>query len=76
MAGLVRALVKRDFIIRSISHVPYCLRVSTGFYNTKEELVGFRDALGELLEFGPEAVEIPELAMQLPDEPVWVEENL
>jgi L-cysteine/cystine lyase len=73
MAGLVRALVKRDYIIRSISHEPYCLRVSTGFYNTEEELVGFRDALGELLELGPEAVEIPELAMQLPDEPVWVE---
>ena len=73
MAGLLGALVKRGYIIRSITHVPYCLRVSTGFYNTEEELVGFRDALGELLELGPEAVEIPKLAMQLSDEPVWVE---
>jgi L-cysteine/cystine lyase len=73
MSGLVRALVKRDYIIRSISHPPYCLRVSTGFYNTEEELVGFRDALGELLELGPDAIEIPKLAMELSDEPVWVE---
>jgi L-cysteine/cystine lyase len=73
MAGLVRALVKHDYIIRSISHPPYCLRVSTGFYNTEEELVGFRDTLGELLERGPDAFEIPKLAMDLPDEPVWVQ---
>jgi L-cysteine/cystine lyase len=71
MAGLVRALVKQDYIIRSISHEPYCLRVSTGFYNTEDELVGFRDALGELIERGPDAIEIPKLAMELPDEPVW-----
>jgi L-cysteine/cystine lyase len=75
MSGLVRALVKRDYIIRSISHQPYCLRVSTGFYNTEEELVGFRDALGELLDLGPDTIEIPSLAMELTDEPVWVEDG-
>jgi L-cysteine/cystine lyase len=74
MAGLVSALVKRDYIIRSISHEPYCLRVSTGFYNTEEELVGFRDALGELLDLGSDSIKIPKLAMELPDDPVWVEE--
>ena len=73
MAGLVRALIKRDYIIRSISHKPYCLRVSTGFYNTEEELIGFRDALRELLELGPEAIHIPEMAMELSDEPVWLQ---
>jgi L-cysteine/cystine lyase len=73
MAGLVSALVKRDYIIRSISHEPYSLRVSTGFYNTEEELIGFRDALGELLDLGPDAIKIPTLAMELPDEPVWVQ---
>jgi hypothetical protein len=49
--------------------------VSTGFYNTEEELVGFRDALGEILEMGPEKVKIPEVAMDLSNEPVWVEEK-
>jgi L-cysteine/cystine lyase len=73
MAGLLRGLIKRDYIIRNIAHEPYCLRVSTGFYNTEEELEGFRDALGELLEMGPENIKIPELAMELSDEPVWVE---
>jgi len=73
MAGMMRALIKRNYIIRNISHEPYCLRVSTGFYNTEEELVGFRDALGELLEVGPEKITIPELAMELSDDPVWVE---
>jgi len=72
MSGMVRALAKRDYIIRNISHEPYCLRVSTGFYNTEEELEGFRDALGELLDLGPGGIEIPALAMELPDEPVWV----
>jgi len=74
MAGMLRELIKREYIIRNIAHEPYCLRVSTGFYNTEEELVGFRDALGEILEMGPEKVKIPEIAMDLSDEPVWVEE--
>ena len=74
MAGMLRELIKREYIIRNIAHEPYCLRVSTGFYNTEEELVGFRDALGEILKMGPEKVKIPEIAMDLSDEPVWVEE--
>jgi L-cysteine/cystine lyase len=74
MAGMLRELIKRDYIIRNIAHPPYCLRVSTGFYNTEEELTGLRDAIGELLEGGPDNVKIPELAMHLSNEPVWVEE--
>ncbi len=72
MAGLVAALEERGFIIRSIPHEPFCTRVSCGFYNTEEEIDGLRDALGELLEAGPEAVEPPEWAVQfgLSDEPV------
>jgi len=73
MAGMLRELIQRDFIIRNIAHEPYCLRVSTGFYNTEEELIGLRDAIGELLEDGPDKVKIPQLAMELSDEPVWVE---
>jgi L-cysteine/cystine lyase len=73
MAGMLRELIRRDYIIRNISHEPYCLRVSTGFYNTEEELVGLSDAVGELLEIGPDKIKIPELAMDLSDEPVWVE---
>lgn len=57
-------------LIRNIPHEPYCLRVSTGFYNTAQELIGLRDALGELLEAGPDAVGIPDTALELPDEPV------
>jgi L-cysteine/cystine lyase len=70
MSGLVPALLERGYLIRSISHPPYCLRVSTGFYNTDRELIGLRDALGQLLDAGPGAVEIPEIAMGLPDEPI------
>jgi L-cysteine/cystine lyase len=70
MAGLTLALFERGYLIRSIFHKPYCLRVSTGFFNTEQELVGLRDALGELLEAGPDAVQIPEPALELPDQPV------
>jgi L-cysteine/cystine lyase len=70
MVGLMQALVEGGYLVRAIFHKPYCLRVSTGFYNTEQELIGLRDALGELLDAGPEAVEIPEFALGLPDEPV------
>lgn len=48
-AGLVDALFGRGYLIRSIPHHPCCMRVSTGFFNTEEELAGLRDALAELL---------------------------
>jgi L-cysteine/cystine lyase len=70
IAGLTQAVIERGYLIRSISHEPYCLRVSTGFYNTDQELTGLRDVLGELLEAGPDAVSIPDMAMELPDEPI------
>jgi selenocysteine lyase/cysteine desulfurase len=70
MAGLMQALTERGYLIRNISHPPYCMRVSTGFYNTEKELIGLRDALGELLDAGPEAVEIPKIALELSDKPV------
>jgi L-cysteine/cystine lyase len=72
MAGLVGALVERGYIIRSIFHEPYCLRVSTGFYNTDQELLGLRDALSELLEAGPQAITLPDIPLmsQLSDEPI------
>lgn len=75
MAGLVRAFIDRGYIVRSITHKPYCLRVSTGFYNTEQELLGFRDALGEMLKAGPEAVRVPKLAEELPDEPLWADDE-
>jgi L-cysteine/cystine lyase len=71
MSGLVMALLEKGYVIRSISHPPYCLRISNGFYNTDQELIGLRDALEELLDAGPDAVEIPEIAKELPDEPIW-----
>jgi L-cysteine/cystine lyase len=71
MSGLVMALLDRGYLIRSIPHPPYCLRISTGFFNTDQELIGLRDALGDLLDAGPNAVEIPEIAAELPDEPIW-----
>lgn len=73
MTGLTRALIDRGYLIRSISHKPYCLRVSTGFFNTEQELIGLRDALGELLDAGSDAVEVPERASGLPDQPVLAE---
>jgi L-cysteine/cystine lyase len=75
MAGLVRTLIDRGYLIRSITHKPYCLRVSTGFYNSEQELLGFRDTLGKLLDAGPEAVQVPDLARVLPDEPLWPEDD-
>lgn len=73
MVALTEALIERGYVVRAIFHEPYCLRVSTGFYNTEEELIGLRDALGELLDAGSDAVAIPELALELPDEPLWIE---
>jgi L-cysteine/cystine lyase len=70
MAGLTLTLIERGYLIRSISHPPYCLRVSTGFYNTDQELAGLRDALAELLDAGPDAVEIPERARELSAKPI------
>jgi L-cysteine/cystine lyase len=72
MAGLTNAVIDRGYVIRAISHPPYCLRISAGFYNTDDELIGLRDTLGELLDAGPNAVEIPDLASELPDEPAWM----
>jgi len=68
MAGLMSAMIQRGSLIRIIPHPPYCLRVSTGFYNTEQELVGLRDTLGELLDAGPDGIKIPALAMELSDE--------
>lgn len=72
LAALSQAAIERGYLIRPIPHAPYCLRVSAGFYNTDAELVGLRDALGELLDAGPDAVEIPEYAraLGLSDEPL------
>lgn len=73
MAGLVAELDRRGFIIRSISHAPYCVRVSCGFYNTEAEIDGLCDALADALAAGPEAAAIPEWAEQLnlPTQPVY-----
>ncbi len=73
MAGLVAELDRRGFIIRSISHAPYCVRVSCGFYNTEAEIDGLCDALAELLAAGPQKVTIPDWAVQynLSTEPVY-----
>ncbi len=71
MAGLMQAVIDRGYQLRAIFHEPYCLRVSTGFYNTEAELAGLCDALAELLDAGPDAVEIPPLPFPLPDTPVW-----
>lgn len=73
MAGLVAELDRRGFIIRSISHAPYCVRVSCGFYNTEAEIDGLCDALADVLAAGPEAVSIPDWAVQynLATEPVY-----
>lgn len=48
--ALVNALAARPLPIR-IRWVRFlqCLRISTGFYNTREDLVALRDALGELI---------------------------
>jgi L-cysteine/cystine lyase len=73
MAGLMQAVIDRGYQVRAIFHEPYCLRVSTGFYNTEAELAGLRDVVAELLAAGPDAVEIPALPFPLPDAPVWVE---
>ena len=70
MAGLMSALIQRGTLIRTIPHPPYCLRVSTGFYNTEQELVGLHDTLGELLDAGPDRITIPAFAMELSDEPL------
>jgi L-cysteine/cystine lyase len=76
MTALVPVLLKHGYLIRPITHEPYCLRVSVGFFNTEQELAGLRNALGELLAAGPGAVEIPESTMLLPDKPLWAEESL
>lgn len=72
MAGLVSALAEQGYIIRSIPHEPYCVRVSCGFYNTEAEIDGLCQALARLLAAGPESVAIPAWASQrqLSDKPV------
>jgi hypothetical protein len=62
MAGLVDALTERGFVIRSIPHAPYCVRVSCGFYNTEAEIDGLGAALADLLAAGPGAIPVPEWA--------------
>jgi L-cysteine/cystine lyase len=44
---LVNALYERGFIIRSIGS-PSCARVSTGFYNTEDEIENLGAAVAEL----------------------------
>jgi L-cysteine/cystine lyase len=67
-AGLASALEKRGYVVRSIAHRPYCMRVSTGFFNTEAELSGLRDALAEFIAAGPNAISIPDWAAALPRE--------
>jgi L-cysteine/cystine lyase len=67
-AGLVPALEERGYVVRSIAHHPYCMRVSSGFFNTEAELGGLRDALAELMASGPDAISIPDWAISLPRE--------
>ena len=43
------ALVERDIRIRTIPHMN-CLRVSTGFWNTEEEIDRLASALADILE--------------------------
>jgi L-cysteine/cystine lyase len=73
MAGLVDVLTERGIVIRSIPHVPYCTRVSCGFYNTEAEIDALGENLRDLLAAGPEAVDIPEWVAfyGVSDEPVW-----
>ncbi|WP_448576118.1 aminotransferase class V-fold PLP-dependent enzyme [Thermomicrobium sp.] len=42
--ALVAALAQRNVIVRWITH-PYCLRVSTGFYNTEDDIERLVDVL-------------------------------
>jgi len=44
---LVEALAQRNIIVRWITH-PYCVRLSTGFYNTEEDIERLIEALSEV----------------------------
>jgi L-cysteine/cystine lyase len=72
MAGLVSELTARGYVIRSIPHEPFCLRVSCGFYNTEAEIDGMVEQIADILADGPESVAIPEWATMfgLSTEPV------
>ncbi len=72
MAGLVKLLGDAGYVIRSIPHAPYCVRVSCGFYNTEAEIDGLCACLADLLKRDPRTVEVPQWAIDyaLPDEPV------
>lgn len=65
-AGLVMALLDQGFLVRSIPHHPYCLRVATGFYNTEDEVLGLVQALRETIARGPHSVTTPDWAGLLP----------
>lgn len=60
MAGMVALLDERGYIIRSITHEPFAIRVSCGFYNTEAEIDGLTMELAEILAAGPDSVAIPE----------------
>lgn len=53
---LVSNLAKKGVIIRNIPHPPYCLRASTGWFNTETEIDWFCEALREAIKAGPESI--------------------
>jgi L-cysteine/cystine lyase len=73
MAGMVSAVEACGYVIRNISHEPYAVRVSCGFYNTEAEIDGLRNALADILAAGPQSVAIPQWAVDnnLSNEPVF-----
>lgn len=73
MAGLVAELDERGYIIRSITHEPFAIRVSCGFYNTEAEIDGLAVELAEIISAGPESVTIPEwtVMFNVPTTPVF-----
>lgn len=72
MSGLVDALGQRGYILRNITHEPFAVRVSCGFFNTEAEIDGLAAALSEVLAAGPDAVPIPEWVtlFNVPTDPV------
>ncbi|GAB4571464.1 MAG: aminotransferase class V-fold PLP-dependent enzyme [Anaerolineae bacterium] len=73
MAGLAAELDRRGYVIRSISHEPFAVRVSCGFFNTEAEIDGLVAELADVLRAGPDSVTIPDWAVQfnVPSHPVY-----
>jgi hypothetical protein len=69
----VAELDRRGTIIRSITHEPYSVRVSCGFFNTEAEIDGMREQIADILAAGPGAVAIPDWAVEfkVSNEPVY-----